>query len=599
MTSNENASLATNGIAAGDADGTRRLTKRRLSIPALLIALGLYAVVICPNAIWNRDQINPDAIAYIRHAVYLSQGRWLDSVSGYWSPLLSWSLAPLIYFGLDGLYASRVVLGVWGAVLVIGSSFFVSRCTELDFPWNRLVPILVALAAARWATIVITPDVLLGALLVWYFAFTAKPEVLYRRRIQVLAGIFGGLAYFAKSYAFPFFLAHYPFSLLLHLVLRRTNTSVAQVFKALGYGFLAFSMVAGPWVYLLSYKYGKFTFSTAAALNHYIVGPPEVVDRYHVVYRPQVPLSGRMAIGETPEHLDFKDWSPFASLALFKHQVKHMIWNGERIVRTLSDFDFLALVPGCLFLMPLIRIAAARRGTIELASPYPAAWSLMTIGIYAGGFLPIAFETRYIEPVLWPLCCTLVFGVISDVSQLCRPVLLDKSARSYPALVPVFLSALCALSFVGYSKGTIYRGAGVIRTVLGSGSVPQSAFRQCGKELAASGCRGPVVASERCWHEGLYVSYHASLPFLGEIREKSPREVEQSLQKLGARAFVAHSMWPFYEDFVSNTKWQKLCTTELYGTHAISVFIRPETESTSLNSAVPSTAAGNENRGNR
>lgn len=574
-------------VAADDAE---RPEKTRFAVATLFIALILYAIITCLGAVARRDQINPDGIAYIRNAVYLSEGKWFDSVSGYWSPLLSWSLAPFMYAGFDGLYASRLVLGLWGTVLVIGVSVFIGRCTDLAFPWNLVVLILVGVAAAQWTTSVITPDVLLGALLVWYFVFTARPDVLSSRRTQILAGAVGGLAYLAKSYAFPFFVAHYSLSILLHFVLRRANTCVSQALKALACGFLAFAVIAGPWIGVLSSKYGRFTFSTAAAFNHYVVGPPEVVSKHDVLYRAQTVSPGRITIWETPENLSFKDWSPFASFAFLKYQAKHMKWNCERIVRAVADFDLLALVPGCLFLMLAIRLAASRRGTVEMAGPYPAAWSLMTIIVYAGGFLPIAFEARYIEPVLWPICCILVFGVLSDAGRLLPH---DKPALS----ILLVLSALCALSFAAHctdiAKSAI---STVVRTAMRPASPYRSPYWECGDKVAALGCGGPVAACEGCWGRGLYVSYHASLPFLGEIGGLSPAAVEESLEQSGARVFVANGKWALLENFAGHTKWQRVCTSsDDGGEDTISVFLAPEREVRSPNAATPATAAGQKN----
>ncbi|MGQ9823240.1 MAG: ArnT family glycosyltransferase [Thermogutta sp.] len=549
--------------------------------------LAFYAIVTCLGAVARRDQINPDGIAYIRNAVYLTEGRWFDSVSGYWSPLLSWSLAPFMYFGYDGLHASRAVLGVWGAVLVIGVWVFIGRCTALTFPWNVVVLMLVGLAAAQWTISVITPDVLLGALLLWYFVFTARPDVLSSRRTQILAGAFGGLAYLAKSYAFPFFVAHYSLTVLLYFALRRQNTRAWDALKAWAIGFIAFALIAGPWVGVLSSKYGRFTFSTVAASAHNLVGPPEVANRNDVLHRAQTVPPGRITIWETPENVSFKDWSPFASLAFLKHQVEVVKRNCRGIVRAIADFDLLALVPGFLFLMPAIRLAASRRGAAEVPGRYPAAWSLMTIIVYAGGFLPIYFEARYIEPVLWPICCISVFGVLSDAGRL---VPHDKPAPS----ILLVLSALCVLSFAAHCTGIAKSAIStVVRTAMRPASPYRSPYRECGDKLAALGCGGPVAACEGCWATGLYVSYHASLPFLGEIGGLSPAAVEESLEQSGARVFVANGKWALLENFAGHTKWQRVCTSgDDGGEDTISVFLAPEREVRSPNIGTPGTVAG-------
>jgi hypothetical protein len=481
-----------------------------------------------------------------------------------------------MYFGFDGLYASRVVLGVWGAILVIGVAVFVGRCTGLASPWNMIVVMLVSLAAARWTTSSTSPDVILGALAMWYFGLTAKPDILLSRRTQVLAGAVGGLAYLAKSYAFPFFVTHYSFSVLLHYVFRRPNASISQAVKALASGFTAFAVIGGPWVGILSSKYGGFTFSTAAAFNHYVVGPPDVVgkDRYDVLYPAQTVPPGRITVWETPENLSFKDWSPFGSSAFLTHQLEHVKRNCERIIRTIGDFDLFAIVPGFLFLMLPIRLAAHQR---ERASPYPAAWSLMTVIVYAGGFLPIAFEARYIEAVLWPICCVLVFGVILDARRL-----LETGEHTRPAVSLVsLLSVICVVSFARYDVCTVKTAVGTVRTALRPARVHRDryrAYRDCGDKLVATGCAGPVAACEKCWCTGLFVSYHASLPFLGEIGKcASPAGVEKSLGESGAQVFVANSKWDLFENFVRQTKWQAVCTSTT-DEDTISVFLAPKKE---------------------
>ena len=544
--------------------------KLRSAVAGVFAALVFYAIVAGLAALAQRDQINRDAVAYIRNAAYLSQGRLLDSVSGYWSPLLSWSLAPFIYFGCDGLYASRLVLGLWGAVLVVGVAVFVGRCTALAFPWNTIVLMLVSLAAAEWTTARITPDLLLGAVAIWYFGLTARSDILLSRRTQVLAGVVGGLAYLAKSYAFPFFLTHYVFSVCVQSVLRRPNASLSQAVKAVAAGITAFAVIAGPWIGVLSSKYGRFTFSTAAAFNHFVVGPEADAGLADAFYRAQPVPPGRITVWETPDKLVYKDWSPFASSAFLMHQVKQFKMNGVEIVRSIADFDLLGVVPGFLLLMLVIRLVARQQGR---ASPYPAEWSLMTVLVYAGGFLPIAFEARYIQAVLWPICCVSVFGVLLDAGRLLPT---GEHARRVISLVSL-LSALCGLSFACRFSGTFETAAGAVRSVLQFASVHRNPYRDCGDKLVASGCVGPVAACEGCWDEGLYVSYHASLPFLGEARGLSPAAVAKSLEETGAQVLVATSRWGLLEDFTRQTKWE-LVGRSTAGEHLLLVFVAAKKE---------------------
>ena len=86
------------------------IARHHQSILTVSVVLSIYVALVSWQAYKMRDQINPDAISYIRNAQYLTEARFADSVSGLRSPLISWCMAPLLYFGLDGLYSARVVL---------------------------------------------------------------------------------------------------------------------------------------------------------------------------------------------------------------------------------------------------------------------------------------------------------------------------------------------------------------------------------------------------------------------------------------------------------------------------------------------------------
>ncbi len=85
---------------------------RRHAIASLIVPLLIYVVLASWQSYQMRDDFNPDAVSYIRDAQHIAQGRFGDSVSGYWSPLISWCIAPWIYMGADALYAARAVLAV-------------------------------------------------------------------------------------------------------------------------------------------------------------------------------------------------------------------------------------------------------------------------------------------------------------------------------------------------------------------------------------------------------------------------------------------------------------------------------------------------------
>ena len=497
----------------------------RFRYPALIVPLLLYAVLVCFVGFAQRDQINPDGIAYVRNALYLSQGKWADSVSGYWSPLLSWSIAPLLYFYLDGLYSARLALGAWGVIMIVGAFAFVRRCTPLAFPWDMVVVTLVALVTVDWATCRITPDLPLGAVLTWYFCLTARSDILLHRRTQFLAGITGGIAYLVKGYAFPFFLAHYSLTILLHFLFRRSAESKLQSAKAWLVGMLGFWLIAAPWVGVVSWKCGQLTIALPGRFNHVATGPAEFREELDKAFFAATPLPGRITTWETPEIFHYKDWSPLASPLFFLHQLWEFKDRIQCITSAISGFDLLGLVPGFLILMPVIRLISNRTG---YRGSYPVAWTLMTLGIYVCGFLPTFFEPRYIEAVFWPMCCALCFSVFVEA----RLRFLNSGKSPLLLSQCVFLLMLiCVASFA-------YHSDNIVKVLVRPREQRSIACREVGEKLRTTGCVGPIAACDTYKYDGMYVGYHALLPYLFTQKEASAAAVEKSLSEKKVEVFL-------------------------------------------------------------
>ena len=154
----------------------------------LWIPLLVYLVLVGVQGWRARDTFNPDAVSYLRNARYLAEGRLADAVSGYWSPLLSWCIAPLVYLGVDSLYAARIVLAGWGGLMVLACSVFLRRLSPCR-RWLQIVILtLVAIIVARTAAHVITPDLLMFTLLTAYCAVVISPQVLEQKRTAAICG---------------------------------------------------------------------------------------------------------------------------------------------------------------------------------------------------------------------------------------------------------------------------------------------------------------------------------------------------------------------------------------------------------------------------
>ena len=109
--------------------------------------------------------MSPDAIAYLRNARYVAEGRFAQSVSGVWSPLVSWCVAPFVALGIDPLHALYAVLALWGAAAVWFAGSLLERTGTLSAGWSAVALLLVADATVKWVSLTAV-----GAALVVYYA---------------------------------------------------------------------------------------------------------------------------------------------------------------------------------------------------------------------------------------------------------------------------------------------------------------------------------------------------------------------------------------------------------------------------------------------
>lgn len=487
-----------------------------------------------------REQINSDAIAYLRNAQYVVEGRYADSVSGYWSPLLSWCIAPFVHWGMDGLYAARVVLAAWGAGIVLGS-FWLTRSFQRRFGWLSVFALcLIAIEAARLATCVISPDVLLAALLLAYCSAVTSRGFACRKYLPLLAGILGGTAYLAKAYALPFFVAHFTLTVGYQFAARRETHAWRRATVSWLIGIVAFVLLAGPWIGVLSWKYGRPTFSTSARVAHTIIGPPDR-DRDHPGNRhlSRVP-PGRITAGETPELLPYNHWSPFENKAYFIHQVKYSIETAWRILGSIASYDAFRFTLPALVLIPIIMSRPRWR-----ARQRKAMWVLGTVAVYAGGFIFVYWGERYTYPFLFPMCCVYCVTVCTSwLGKIGVRLGLARRAR-YAA------RALVAMSF---AAAALYGNVQYVRGAMAA----QPAYRQMAAEMKTAGCQGPMasLASEQT-QCGLYLAYYLGESFAGCLDEDNVDQIDKALDEYGVQTLIVAPNGANSEKFIHHTSWQK------------------------------------------
>ena len=521
---------------------------RRVSI--LIVALAAYAAFEIPAAVGNANRINPDAVSYLRNALYWTQGRLLDALSGYWSPMLSWCVAPALVLKADPLHAAYVVLGLWGALLVAASWAMLGRWSDVP-PWLQVIAlVLVAESVVTWSATAF-PDVILAACLMAYAAAALSPRLFETRRVPVVAGALAGLAYLGKAYGFPFFLVHWPATVAL-LAWRRGIPRPRALATAVA-GALAFGAFALPWAAALSLKFKTPTYGLSGGINHAIVGPDDF--KRDALWEA---VPGRVTVWEIPETRPYRAWSMFDDRASFEHQVTYSWRTLKEIRGTLQRFDALGIGLVLVLLGPFVALALKRPPD----ETERAAWAAMTVVLYAAPFALVYFTYRYTAPWLKPL--TILFALVTTwriAERLAKPLA--------AALLALVLLSFLAHVNVPFTPYTVEEPGG---TSFDNVTVDSSAHREAATRLRAAGIGGPI-ASTGYW-AGMYLGYFLDVPFLGTPAGASPKACEEELAARGVQTFVMDRTWRFAPAFSENHEWRSAATIHTLSGEVWDVLVR-------------------------
>ncbi len=456
--------------AAEPAPATPRCDSLRLW---LLLPLLFYALLGGAIGYFDRERFNSDGVCYLHRAMLLAKGDWFNSVSGYWSPGLSWSVVPLLWMHVDPLHAIHLALFLWGAAYVATSLLLIRQFLP-DHPWwVASVGAALSLIAVRYSTPIITPDIPLAAMLMFYF------YLLPRRPIRAAA--VGGLAFFVKAYALPFFLIHF----LTTAIIRRIG------WRSVLLGYFVFALLAGPWIGLLSWKYGKFTFSTASTRNRFMqdVSPDDVYrldpDVSHV---PPDPFYNNMEVTDADP---WPAWSPLDSRAHFEHQ---LYVAGEHVGRLVADILRLDGIGLSLIACVLVLFSGKR----------DLQWLLLSVAIYSGGFLLVVYETRYLAPILAPVMLILCLS-------MCR--------RWEPQALP-WCTAVCFACAAGMS---IYTELNVY--------YPKVPYRQIAQRITDVGLSGCFATNTPDREEASCVAFYLQQKSVALPRDQDAATLQQKLDE--------------------------------------------------------------------
>lgn len=503
--------------------------------------IGVICVIVCQVVLliiagWkNRLVLNPDGVAYISIASHYAQGEFNLAVSGYWGPLLSWSMVPLLTIFHNPMNAARISLGLSAVVFLLGS---LSVYQSLQIHPGGIVfgTLVVAIASIFWSVENVTPDLLMSGLICLAVSTMMSPGWIQSIGIQLITGVLIGVSYLAKPVALPLgFSMCVGFTLLWVMSGRH---SFRPALRGLAVTLIGIMFVAAPWIAVLSVKYDRITISTSAKVNHAIIGPKDV-ERDHLHFRVfHTPETGRISSWEDPTSLPYKYWSPFESTKYFKHQLRLLFDNAGTVVESLVKFDRLHLALFALLCGLLVHTPWRENMALERWR-----WAAVPIFCISVVYLPVYADSHRYYFLAYPF---LFAGSIGMVVWLTRTA---QEKINIPRMLGI---GLITLSFLGAAYSPF------LETLRGIETDSTEQTYDLARKLQALGIYGGIAGAGDCIGWGgvyaEYVAFFMKQPFHGCEANPPVERIKAS----GAKLMFVNRLLPLAGELDKDSSFNSL-----------------------------------------
>ncbi len=357
---------------------------------AMLAALPLLVLA----ALANPDRFNPDAVAYLQLALHWRAGAWDLAASAYWGPLFPWLAAIAMSAVPDPIAAGRLVMA-GSALGFVAAGGALLRALEVPPP-ARIGGLVVFVGfAVAWSVQIMTPDLLVTALLMGGLAAALAPRFAAGGAQAALAGALFGLGFQAKAVALPLGVALLLAAALWHLARGRRAVRATLLCG------LVLGLVVAPWIGVLSARQGAPSMGTAGSINLAIAGPHyagasgERFDPSHPAFTTfHAPREGRLTAWEEATEMAYVRWSPLAEPG---HMLRLLRYNAALTLGTLGGFDLFGLGLAAVLIAPFAAFAGA----------VPWRFVALPVALGAGIYLPVLSNA---EPRYLMLCLPLMIA---------------------------------------------------------------------------------------------------------------------------------------------------------------------------------------------
>ena len=386
----------------------------------------LAALVTFGYALYDPYQVDGDAVSYMDIGDLIRAHNWHGIINGYWNPLYPAALAlghslfhSTRYNELHAYYMVNFGIFLLEMLAIVAFTDSLVQLRELretatsgatSFLLDRYtlrylgVALLVISTQRELSMGKVRPDALLQAFLLLGLASLLKHLATSHLRYAALMGIALGLAYLAKSFAFPFTLL-----CILALILFRAfwqRHSAVRIATAAALAAVCFSIVAGPFIAALSKQKGRFDFGDSGSLNYawFVSG----TEKMHLQ------ANQTSLFGASDVHLKHPEKQLLESPGIFSYRqlpygtypdwFDNSFWN-DQVKPHMSPRLEISVIS-----LSIVRIA-------RYIANHPEAWLLLLVLLVIGGRLRKDWSTSanafWIVPFLLGVSVLGIYGVVN------------------------------------------------------------------------------------------------------------------------------------------------------------------------------------------
>jgi len=375
------------------------------------ILFGIFVLFITTYTLYPycKYHIDPEASSYLQVLQQTTDGDWLASVNGLWSPFHIW-ISTLIY----NIYPTTLEQSLlFGNILAAILTILMSNILLFKFCINKIQLLFFALfQGVLWGVCVyiqLTSDIWVVFFSLLFLYILIENSHFRSKRLNLSLGIIVALVSLAKSYCL------YTFIILIIAIIilnwQRNKLTLPSAFKILVSILLPTILILAPWSYLIHDKYGIWTISLT---EEYTItkklANPKVFNKNFIVLRPPS-SSNALSFREDPTML-YSTW-----LSIFespRHFIKYIFRVFENLIQCINALGSISIFYGAVFLYSTWRIIKLKTQKLPFESSHYLDIFLITF--------PIIFILFHIEhSYFWPLFPVTIIIAITIINKIPSP----------------------------------------------------------------------------------------------------------------------------------------------------------------------------------